>query len=155
MSRGIEIKFKSAEAVGLATRQIDRYTKGVQERIRGVIRKGAVAIYDTAVRMAPSGPTGNLKKGISFRSDNDWKGAEIVSNAPHSHLVEFGTEARITYPDPRKGPKHAIRMPNGRFVKGDIYTGKLKEHPFMRPAYMKERDKIESAMKEAVERDTD
>lgn len=64
MSRGIEIKFKSAEAVSLATRQIDRYTKGVQERIRGVIRKGAVAIYDAAVRMAPSGPTGNLKKGF-------------------------------------------------------------------------------------------
>lgn len=48
-----------------------------------------------------------------------------------------------------------MKMPDGRFVKGDIYNGQMPKHPFMRPAYLKEKDKIEADMKEAIERDTD
>lgn len=155
MSKGFVIRMKSTEAVELATKEIDSYSKAVQGRIRGVIRKGTMAIYDSAVRMAPMGKTGNLKQGIRFRSANDWQSGEVVSTAPHSRAVEMGTGPRITYPDPRLGKRHAMKMPDGRFVKGDIYNGQMPKHPFMRPAYLKEKDKIEADMKEVIEHDPD
>lgn len=93
MSKGFVINMKSTEAVELATKEIDSYSKAVQSRIRGVIRKGTMAIYDSAVRMAPMGDTGNLKQGIRFRSANDWQTGEVVSTAPHSRVVEMGTRA--------------------------------------------------------------
>lgn len=155
MSKGFVIRMKSTEAVELATKEIDSYSKAVQIRIRGVIRKGTMAIYDSAVRMAPMGDTGKLKQGIRFRSANDWQTGEVVSTAPHSRVVEMGTGPRITYPNPKLGKRHAMKMPDGRYVKGDIYNGHMTKHPFMRPAYLKEKDKIEAAMKEAIDRDTD
>lgn len=40
----------------------------------------------------PTGPTGNLKKGVKVRQANG--GAVVISAAPHAHLYEFGTQAR-------------------------------------------------------------
>lgn len=83
MSKGFVINMKSTEAVELATKDIDFYSKAVQSRIRGVIRKGTMAIYDSAVRMAPMGDTGKLKQGIRFRSANDWKtGGSRLNGSP-------------------------------------------------------------------------
>lgn len=154
MSRhGIEIKMYSGEAVLKAVNNIDRYTAKTSESIKRVIADGTRAIYSTAVRMAPHGPTGNLRLGMKYSASGT--SGVIMSTAPHSHLVEFGTEPRITYRKVKKGPKHAMKMPDGRFVKGDIYNGRMKKKPFMRPAYITERPKIEQEMKKVITDDAD
>lgn len=153
MRRGIEIRMYSGEAVEKAIRNIDRYTARTREGIQRTIARGTEAIYSTAVRMAPHGPTGNLKAGL--RRKVSGVSGQVMSTAPHSHLVEFGTGPRITYGNPKKGSRHAMRLPDGRFVKGDIYNGRMRKKPFMRPAFMEERDKIESEMKKVVSGDSD
>lgn len=63
--------------------------------------KGADIIADEARRLAPEGPTGNLKRGIVARVDKvhtefggGHEGHAYVSVnykiAPHAHLVEYG-----------------------------------------------------------------
>lgn len=152
MSRGIEIRMSMGEAVLKATRDIDGYTSRVQTGIVRTIANGTQAVYSAAVRMAPRGPTGNLKAGLTYRLSG--VSGMVMSRAPHSHLVEFGTEPRITYRQVKKGTKHAMRLPDGRFVKGDIYNGRMPKKPFMRPAYMTERDNIEAQMKKVITDDT-
>ena len=43
-----------------------------------------------------------------------------------------------------------MRMPDGRFVKGDIYNGKMTKHPFLRPALESQRSKFETDIIKAV-----
>lgn len=46
----------------------------------------------------PTGPTGNLKRGVTVeRNKSKWTSAAIVrSRAPHAHLFERGTKPRRT-----------------------------------------------------------
>lgn len=152
MKRGIEIKMYVGEAVIQATKGINRYSERAQKKIRSTIQHGTKAVYDTALHRAPEGPTGNLRKGITFSTPNDWQTGEVKSTAPHSHLVEFGTAPRITY---RQSGTKALKLKDGRYIRGDIYSGRMPKRPFMRPAIMMHRDEIERDMKEAIVYDSD
>lgn len=88
------------------------------DKVEQVMMEGAKIVADDAKTRAPMGATGNLKKGIRAKflkpiSMNP-RAAAAVSNAPHDHLVEYGTAPRT--------------QKNGR------YTGAMPAHPFFRPA---------------------
>jgi len=89
------------------------------EKTEPVMMEGAKIIAAAAKANAPKGPTGNLKKGIKAKFlrqiSNFPRSAAAVSNAPHDHLVEYGTA-------PRR------QKTTGR------YTGSMPAHPFFRPA---------------------
>ena len=88
------------------------------EKTEPIMMEGAKIVAAAAKSAAPQGATGNLKKGIKAKFlrqiSNYPRSAAAVSNAPHDHLVEYGTAPR--------------RQKNGR------YTGSMPAHPFFRPA---------------------
>lgn len=144
----IKITMQTSGAVKMAIQSIGTYSDAINAKVTRAIADGTKAIASEAIRRAPMGPTGNLKRGITCKIGYNY--GEVLSKAPHSHYVEFGTGERIVYPDRKKGPKHAMRMLDGRFVKGDIYNGKMPAHPFMRPALESQRSKIETNVIKAV-----
>lgn len=92
-------------------------------------------VEDAAREMAPVGPTGNLRRGVTIShrlTRSQARGAErdgpdvvnmyVGSDAPHAHLVEFGT-----------GPRH---HKSGKFV------GAMPPNPWMRPAWDGNRDAV-------------
>ena len=101
-----------SQAVYDATRDIEKYDKEKREAIQGVIKRGTQATLEEAIRQAPHETTGNLQTGIksSFQGGMYARG-RVVSTAPHSHLAEFGTGPRITYPKKAK----VLKFPDGGF----------------------------------------
>ena len=92
--------------------------------VRKAVNKAATPMVKAARRLAPVGPTGNLKKGIMKALRSYRAGALIMAyignqrgkgGAQHAHLVEFGTTERY----------HA----SGKSV------GIMPAEPFMRPAF--------------------
>ena len=149
-SKGFTISMNLSQLTFDATRNIERYDKNTREAIQGVIRRGTHAALEEATRLAPYGPTGNLKAGIT----EDFKGGmyargQVKSTAPHSHLVEFGSGERIVYPV----KKQALKFRDGGFAKGDIYNGKMPKAPFMKPAAEKVKPQIEREMEEVLNSD--
>lgn len=146
--KGITFKFSTDKTVLKAIHDISSYGERAQRAIKQVIANGTRAIHAEAVKRAPLGRTGALKRGIKYSING--AGGEVVSTAPHSRVVEFGTGPRIVYSDVKRGTKHAMKLPDGRFVKGDIYNGKMEKHPFMLPAMMAKRDEIEAEIERAI-----
>lgn len=144
----IKITMQTSGEVKAAIQSIGTHSEIVNNNISRVIARVTKAVASDAIRRAPVGPTGNLKRGITYTIKPNY--GDVLSKALHSHLIEFGTGERIVYPDRKKGPKHAMRMPDGRFVKGDIYNGKMTKHPFLRPALESQRSKIEADIIRAV-----
>ena len=144
----IKITMRTNGEVKAAIQSIGTHSEIVNNNIFRVIARATKAVASEAIRRAPVGPTGNLKRGITYTINPNY--GDVLSKAPHSHLIEFGTGERIVYPDRKKGPKHAMRMPDGRFVKGDIYNGKMTKPPFLQPALESQRSKIETDIIKAV-----
>ncbi len=72
--------------------------------------------------------------------------AMAISNAPHSHLVEFGSKGkRIT--TPKKGK--AIRLPDGRIL-AKVDSGRMPAHPFWRPTVYQGANTAQAAVHTAV-----
>ena len=146
--KGITFKFSTDKTVLKAIHDINSYSERAQTAIKQAIAKGTRTIHAEAVRRAPLGKSGALKRGIRYSIDG--ARGEVVSTAPHSRVVEFGTGPRIVYPDIKRGTKHAMKLADGRFVKGDIYNGKMEKHPFLLPTMMAKRDEIEAEIERAI-----
>ena len=99
------------------------------EKVQPVLMEGAKIIAADAKRRAPKGPTGNLKKGIKakfLRQIGAYpRSAAVVSNAPHDHLVEYGTAPRT-------------QKTTGRF------TGTMPAHPFFRTAVDTNKGRVQT-----------
>lgn len=150
MAKPFQISMGLEDVVYKATRDIARYDTNTRQGIQNAIEKGTNDTAFEAIHLAPYGPTGNLKAGIK----SEFKGGlyahgKVTSTAPHSHLVEFGTGPRITTPKKAQ----ALRLKNGDFVKGDIYSGRMSKAPFMKPAAEKVKPSIEAAVEEVLKRD--
>ncbi len=93
------------------------------------IKAALQPIYDEVVRRVPVGETGNLAKGIRIRFKvsgmNKLRG-EVVSMAPHSHLVEFGHKI--------------VRV--SKSGKRTVSDRTAPPHPFFRPAFQGREDQI-------------
>jgi len=150
MPNGFRIKMNLSSVTYNATRDIEKYSAKKRGEIQDVIEDGTKTVYDDALRAAPYGHTGNLKAGIgmSVRKGMEAFG-EVYSNAPHSHLVEFGTHPRITYPKKKK----ALKFRDGGFARGYIRAGSMSKKPFMRPAADKNKPRIEAEMERVLKRD--
>ena len=144
----IKIFANIREEVYRAMVNIDRYDARTQAAIRGAVKGGVTAVYDAAQRRAPLGRTGNLKIGLKKEFDEAKCGGVVKTMAPHSHLIEFGTRERVSFPRP--GTRAMKFTPSGDFVRGDIYTGRMTPRPFLRPAMEEQRAKIESDIERAI-----
>lgn len=151
MAKPFTISMNLAQAVYDATRNIEKYDHDTRKAIQDVIQRGTHSTLEEAVKLAPYGATGNLKAGITeeFKGGMYARG-KVKSTAPHSHLVEFGSGPRIVAPKKRQ----TLKLPDGGFVKGDIYNGKMPKAPFMRPAAEKTKPMIEHEMEEVLSHDT-
>ncbi len=95
------------------------------EALENRMLSGAELVRDDAVRMAPLGPTGNLKRGIIAKKfDRKIPGhpsafvAIDYRIAPHAHLVEFGARG-----------------------------GQMPAKPFFRPAIDANRENVKTIIK--------
>lgn len=148
---GTFIKMNLDKATYQATADINKYDESTREGIKRVIADGVQSTYETAVRLAPYGTTGNLKTGIKKEVRGSY--GVVKSTSPHSHLVEFGTGPRIVGPVRRmalKLPRVDSTMGWPGYVRGDIYNGKMPKAPFMKPAAEENKPKIEAAMQEVL-----
>lgn len=147
MAKGFTISIGLSDVAFQATRDIEKYDKEKREAIQGVIQRGTQATLEEALRLAPHGPTGNLKAGITSEFHGGMRASgRVKSTAPHSHLVEFGTGARIVYPVRKK----ALKFRDGGFARGLISAGVMEGKPFMRPAAEKTKPQIEKEMEEVM-----
>ena len=85
------------EAVYKCTKDIEKYGREAQERIKKAIETGVKAVHTAAVTKAPGGRTGNLRAGIkmSVTSTGTTAGGNVRSTAPHGHLA-----TRASWPNP-------------------------------------------------------
>ncbi len=118
---------------------IDKVKASIRpEHVETVLLDGAVVIGQTAINNAPTGPTGNLKRGIVAktlqRRDPNQPAPAIVAVdyriAPHAHLVEFGHF--ITHK--RRGAA----------------TGWVPPHPFFRPAWDAQGETVKNTITESL-----
>jgi hypothetical protein len=82
-----------ATSLKSAVDELKKLPSAVVEKIeKTILKKAMQPVFDETIRRVPVGETGNLAKGISLRVKRAGTQfvAEVVSRAPHSHLVEFG-----------------------------------------------------------------
>lgn len=112
----IEIRIENAKQIELKLKNLAT-NKGRTNAIRRSMYGQAVLIRNMARQLA-SLRSGILRKRIGISRPAPRGGevvVQVVSRAPHSHLIEFGTKPR--------------RQKGGR------YTGYALPHPFLRPAF--------------------
>ena len=124
------------------TKQLDQYDEATRKRIIGAITESTHIVYDDVLANVPQA-TGHLITGIKMDVNvrQRYVSGVVKSNAPHGHLVEFGTEPRFW--------AKSIVTPKGPVYKA-IYRGVMPKHPFMKPAIERERPRIETRLREAV-----
>lgn len=143
------VRVNMDEVISKAVRDIDKYDNVKQKKIRKVITDGTKEIKTRALQLAPKGPTGNLRKGIKDHLVGDGREGIVMSTAPHSHLVEYGTENRITYPVQKKALKITWKGKSG-WARGYISSGKMPARHVLRNAAEKEFPRIAKSMEEAL-----
>ena len=140
MSGMFTIKVNMGSVISNAIRDIDKYDAKKQKKIRKVIADGTKAVRDRAVQTAPKGSTGKLRRGIKSSLVGDGREGLVTSTAPHSALVEYGTDNRLTYS--RKGKI--------RYYRGILKSGKMKPKPFLKKAADSEWPNIVRNMEDAL-----
>lgn len=122
------------------------------------IRRGAKQrVSSRGVRKNAGGRKLDLKSRITMKRAKFSKGktvVKVISNAPHSHLVEYGTAPHILH---KKNKALQLMDSTGirRYVSRDIqHPGSIKK-PFMVPAYMQERNKFLADVTAIVRRETE
>lgn len=95
-----------------------------EETISDAALDGANIVLDEAIRLAPLGPTGNLKRGLvakKFQRKGESQAFVAVDYriAPHAHLVEYGTV-------------------------------KTRPHPFLRPAADTKQEEVARAVEKRI-----
>ena len=143
------VRVNMGEVISKAVRDIDKCDAEKQKRIRKVIADGTKNTKTRAVQLAPRGPTGNLKKGIKDHLVGDGREGLVMSVAPHSYLVEYGTGSRITYPVRKKALKITWKGKTG-WARGYISSGKMPARHILKNAAEKEWPRIVKSMENAL-----
>ncbi len=112
------------------------------------VKAASMPVIDAAQRRAPVGPTGNLRASVQavYRKYSNASVAIVGSNAPHAHLVEFGTGPR---PASKDGKPRRVRFPDGS-IRMVTTTGSMPANPWLHPAFDEARGAAEAAMAETV-----
>lgn len=143
------IRVNMGDVISKAVRDIDKYDAEKQKKIRKVIADGTKETKSRALQLAPKGPTGNFKKGIKDHLVGDGREGIVMSTAPHSHLVEYGTDNRITYPVHKKALKITWKGKVG-WARGYISSGKMKAQHVLKNAVNREWPRIMRSMEKAL-----
>lgn len=123
---------------------LQELAKTTAKRLARKAMADALSPVEEAARdLAPKGPTGNLRESVAVSHRlNPSQAAEapregqhvlhmyVGANAPHAHLVEFGT-----------GPR---RHKSGKFV------GAMPPNPWMRPAWDGNSDAVLARLTDAL-----
>lgn len=141
----MKISINADEAVKDAIRQIKDASIEKRAKIKWAIQETTEKVFENAKRKAPLGKTGNLRKGIEMEMYRNGNAGIVKATAPHSHLVELGTNPRFTAPKKKK----ALKI-NDKFVSGFISTGKMKPKPFLKPAAEEEHANFVARLEEAI-----
>lgn len=149
MSGMFTIKVNMGSVISQAVRDIDKYDAQKQQKIRKVIADGTKAVRDRAVQTAPKGPTGKLRKGIKSSLVGDGREGLVTSTAPHSALVEYGTDNRVTYPRKSKVLKFTWKG-KVRYFRSVLKSGKMKPQKFLKKAADSEWPHIVKNMEDAL-----
>jgi hypothetical protein len=87
----------AVEGISNVIRELERRLTVPVSDIERTLRDEARPLRDSIRAAAPQGETGNLRKGIVVRTGRrvDRKSANVYvkNNAPHAHLVGYGTKA--------------------------------------------------------------
>lgn len=143
MSEPFKINVRLDDVVFRATADISKYDKETQDKIKAAIADGVKTVYEEAVSRAPK-RTGSLIEGIKMEV-NGAHGV-VKSTSPLSYIIEYGSGPRIASPLRAKA-----MLINGDFVRGHVVST-MPERPFMRPAAEAGKPKIETAVKEAIDK---
>lgn len=144
-----EIRVNMGEVISKAVKDIDKYDVAKQKKIKKVIADGTKETKARALQLAPKGPTGNLKKGIKGHLVDGGREGIVMSTAPHSHLVEYGTDPRITYTVRKKALKITWNGKTG-WARGYIGSGKMPARHVLKRAAEREWPKIVQSMEKAM-----
>lgn len=124
-------------------RDIDKYDKATQAKLRAALVKGTNEVRDYAKSRVPV-RSGRLKAQIY--SDFNAKGNQgiVHSKGRHAHLVEFGAGPGVVTPRRRKALKIGDKYANFATIP------RRAAHPYMRSAAEGKRPEVEKLIKEAV-----
>lgn len=139
------------------------FNKNIQRNLENTVNDSAKAIKRGAKQRVPSrgvrknagGRKLDLKSRITLsraKFKKDKTAAKVISGAPHSHLVEYGTAPHFL----DKGIKRKKPMViDGQPVVGKIRHPGSKKRPFMIPAYMAERNKFLRSVEKVIRQETE
>ena len=127
---------------------LKKYDDDTQQRIGVVVNTSLKNIAKGARSRLPQSKTGNLRKGLKKKYSKKAIGGTVTSNAPHSHLIEFGVKPHII----RAKNKKELSSDGEIFGKEVMHPGS-KPRPFMQPAYYQERSNYIENLKKAVKPD--
>ena len=141
----------------------EKQSDAVFDRLQGIltpeealpaVERGAKLIQARAKSIAPA-PTGAMRNGIITQADvRDGEAeAEVISTAPYSGYVEFGTgprgaESVKTLPEGMSltaadyKDKGWVLPPDVAAKLGYQYTRGQPAQPFMMPAFLSEKEKV-------------
>ena len=148
--RPFYIKADISEEAYKATRNISRYDKATQERIKATIREKTDEVFNEALRRVHS-YTGNLASSIKqeYNTEGNRASGRVQADAPHAHLLEFGHAGGVAVPIRKKALAPGA---DGWFFKWAIIPAQ-PAHPFMKPAIDKVRPSIEEAIRKDIDHD--
>lgn len=155
----IEIDVKEAKAVvanywmfdGRVQAQLE---KTINKSLRNIKRGAMARVSSRGPRVNSSGRKLDIKSRIKVKRAKFAKGklgGRVISAAPHSYLVEYGTKPHSL----DKGAKRKIMVINGHPVSGKIMHPGAKKKPFMLPSYMQERPEYLESVKNIVKQEVD
>lgn len=126
---------------------LKKYDEDTQQRVGEVVNTSLKNIAKGARSRLPQSKTGNLRKGLKKKYSKKATGGTVTSNAPHSHLIEFGTKPhKIAV----KGKKV---LSDGSILGKEVMHPGSKARPFLQPAYYQERSNYIEGLKKAVKPD--
>lgn len=120
-------------------------TKG----LTSALRKACAVVESAAIKKAPKGTSGNLKRSIQSKVEKD--GRDIVgvvfSDCDYAPYVEYGTGLFATEKSGRRDVPWRYRGDDGRWYT----TSGQKPQPFLRPAFNESRERIMRLLKEGID----
>lgn len=144
MGRKFWVNTDRNTAITKAIKDIDKYSRGVQENIRGAIKSTTESVKIAAKERVPV-RTGELKKSIEGEMSKDGLSGFVCAKSPVAHLIEFGVSA--SYVEPKNAK--ALKIGDS-FVKYAVIPER-KARSFMRPAADSEKQNLEKRIKEALD----
>lgn len=148
----IEIEFEGAKNISDALAELGKLGGRDATAMRDGLAEGARQWRD-AIKTEIKGlqikdKTGNLIKGVVVRKRVVRRyqvQVSVVSSAPHSNLLEYGTVERYRGVQIEKRNRAARRAEMGRRKESGVrtgYTGKVKAYGFMRRVFQRDQESV-------------